>query len=300
MKSFKIAAVQYNSVVGDKASNLNLMISWTRKAKKAGAKLVMFPELNISGHAGSPAMVSEAEIVPQGKSVKRLEKLTKELDIYICAGIAEDDLGIHYNCQFIVGPKGYLGKQRKVHLSADEAFYFRGGTATPVYELALGRIAMIICADNLYPEMARCLAVKGAEVLLCPHAARCSVKDDGTFTAIPDDLKIQRKFVYDNKEKWKLIHRERASSNGCYVVLCNTAGKAAVHLEGVNADHAGGCMIIDPYGEVIAESKTKDIEEEMIVTKLDAEAVAKIRHSACFNLQNRRPEVFKILSEPTF
>lgn len=299
MKDFKVAAVQYTSAVCDKTGNMNAMISWTRKASEAGAELVMFPELNISGHAGSSAMVMEAECVPGGQSVKKIEQLAEELDIYICAGIAEDDLGIHYNCQFLVGPEGYIGKQRKVHLSVDEAFYFRGGTATPVFEVEFGRFAMIICADNIYPEMARCFAVKGAEILLCPHAIRYSETDDGTFAALPDDIQSHRQFVDDNKEKWKMLHRCRAFSNGCYVVLCNAVGNAAVHLDGVHADHAGGCMVINPYGEITAESKTQEIEDEMIVVRLDAEPVTRLRYSAGFSLQTRRPEVYRVLTELT-
>ena len=110
MKSFKIAVVQHASPVADKAGNLEQIISWTKKAKKAGAKLVLFPELNITGHAGDKAMVKEAEPVPGGPSTNRLAKLAKKLDIYICAGITEDDHYIHYNTQFIVGPEGFIGK----------------------------------------------------------------------------------------------------------------------------------------------------------------------------------------------
>ena len=104
--------------------------------------------------------------------MRRLERVAAEEKICICAGIAEDDRGIHYNTQFIVGPEGYVGKQRKVHPSQDEYFYFRGGTELPVFDLPFARVGIVICYDNLLPEVPRCLAVAGAELLLSPHAAR--------------------------------------------------------------------------------------------------------------------------------
>ena len=291
MNSFKIAVVQHGSPVGDKAGNLEQIISWTNKAKKAGAKLVLFPELNITGHAGDQAMVREAEPVPGGPSVERLTRLAKELDIYICAGITEDDHYVHYNTQFIVGPEGFIGKQRKVHMSGDEYFYFRGGTELPVFELPFARVGIIICYDNLFPEISRCLAVKGAEVLLCPHAAR--------FGDWPEDAADRYKAVESRKQRWRLTQSCRAFDNACFSVLCDTAGRSAMGISGVEANHAGGCMVVNPRGKVIAESRTKDIQDEMIVVELDAEVIAKRRSSAGLNLHRRRPEVFKVLSEPT-
>ncbi|MHC4395860.1 MAG: carbon-nitrogen hydrolase family protein [Planctomycetota bacterium] len=291
MKSFKLAIVQHNSNVGDKGGNLTQVISWTRKAKKAGTKLVLFPELNITGHAGDKAMVRHAEAVPGGPSVERLTKLANELDIYICAGICEDDHYIHYNTQFIVGPEGYIGKQRKVHLSGDEYFYFRGGTALPVFDLPFARIGIIICYDNLFPEISRCLAVKGAEVLLCPHAAR--------FGDWPEDAAGRYKAVESRKQRWRLTQSCRAFDNACFVALCDTAGRSAMNISGVEANHAGGCMVVNPRGKVIAESHSKDIQDEMVVVELDAKVISQRRSSVGLNLHRRRPEVFKVLSEPT-
>lgn len=291
MQDFNIALVQQHSPVGCKADNLAHTIEWIRRAKEQGAKLVCLPELNITGHAGHPAMVMEAEAVPEGPSVQALLRVARELEIYVCAGIAEDDRGLHYNTQFLVGPEGFIGKQRKVHLSGDEYFFFRHGTALPVFELPIARIGIIICYDNLFPEISRCLAVKGAELILAPHAAR--------FGEWPGDEEGRRQAVRRNKDHWRLVHRCRAYDNGCYVALCNAVGRAALNLEGVEANHAGGCMVIAPTGEVVAESRSLDIEEEMIVAALEGEAVARPRRSKCFNLQTRRPEVFKAICEPT-
>ena len=291
MESFKIALVQHSSPVGAKAENLKATVSWVKKASKAGAALVCLPELGISGHAGHPAMVEQAEPVPGGQAVAVLSGLAGDLGIHICAGICEDDRGIHYNTQFIVGPEGYVGKQRKVHLSGDEYFYFRGGTALPVFDLPFARVGIIICYDSTFPEVARCLAVQGAELLLASHAAR--------FGNWPRDAQSRRKAVRRSKDNWARVHACRALDNGCYVALCNTAGRSAVGIKGVEANHAGGCMVFDPRGSLFAESRSRDIRDEMLVAHLDGQIVAQRRSQACFNLQTRRPEVYRALAEPT-
>ena len=108
METFILALVQHDSPVGITDKNLDTTILWAHKARKAGASLVCFPELNITGHAGHADLVRDAEEVPGGSSCKRLIKLAEELDMYICAGIAEHERGIHYNTMFIVGPQGCL------------------------------------------------------------------------------------------------------------------------------------------------------------------------------------------------
>ncbi|NOZ19731.1 MAG: hypothetical protein GXP25_01445 [Planctomycetes bacterium] len=289
MRDVTIALIQHNSPVGQKTKNLEQTIAWTKKAKKKGAELICFPELNITGHAGHPDMVNEAEPVPGGETVHVLAGLARELGVYISAGIAEEDRGIHYNTQFLVGPGGYIGKQRKVHLSNDEYFYFRGGAELPVFELPLARVGIIICYDNILPEVSRCLAVKGAELLLCPHAAR-----SGKWRRNTD----RKKVVESVKKNWRMVHSCRAYDNGVYVAICNAAGRAAMRIKGVEANHAGGCMVIDPSGSIIAESKSKDVRDEMIAVLLKGDAVSARRRQSCFNLQTRRPEVFGVLAKP--
>jgi len=292
MQNFKIALVQHNSIVGRKKENLNNIIRWARKASQAGAVMVCFPELSVTGHVGHPTVTGQAEPVPQGPSLENCVAFHEILIyIYVCAGIAEEDRGIYYNTQFLVGPQGYVGKQRKIHLSLDEYYYFRAGTELSVFELSLVRLGIIICSDNFMPEISRCLVLKGAELLLCPHAGR--------FGKWPKDLPSQRKRVKDQKEIWRLVHSCRAYDNGCYVALCNLAGRSAVGIRGVQANHAGGCMVIDPNGHTIAESRSRSIREEIIVAQLDGDLPASRRSQPCFNLQTRRQEVFRCLSEPT-
>jgi predicted amidohydrolase len=290
MKDFVIALVQHESPVRRKARNLAATIEWARRAKRRGAAFVLFPELSLSGHAGHPAAVKNAEPVPGGDAVKRLCEVARELDLYLCAGIAEDDCGIHYNTQFIVGPEGYIGKQRKIHPSLDEYCYFRGGTQLPVFELPFARVGIVICYDNSFPETSRCLAVRGAELICGPRASRFG-KWTGESGA--------RKALGDCKDQWRREQACRAHDNGTYVALCNTVGRSARGIRGVEANHAGGCMLFDPEGRLVAESQTKNLNEEMLVVKLSGEAVAARRCEQAFNLLTRKPEAYRALVELT-
>lgn len=291
MDDLRLALVQHASPVGHKRENLEATLAWARQARDAGAHLVCFPELGITGHAGHPGMIAEAEPVPQGAGVSALVDLARELELFICAGIAENDRGVHYNTQFLVGPGGYIGKQRKVHLSSDEYFFFRGGTRLPVFDLPFGRVGIIICYDNNLPEMARCLAVDGAELLLCPHAAR--------FGAWPESAEARAQAIRRSKQEWSKVHACRTYDNGCYAALCNTAGRSALEIEGVEANHAGGCLVFGPNGDLLAESRAEDVVDEMVLVDLAGAAVAERRSRACFNLRTRRPDVFAALSRPT-
>jgi len=290
MEDVTIALVQHASPVGHKAENLDRTLALVRAAAASGATLIALPELGITGHAGHAAMVAEAEPVPDGPACRALNDLAAALRVTVSAGIAELDRGIHYNTQFLVGPDGYIGKQRKVHLSRDEYFYFRAGTRLPVVCAAGARIGTMICYDSDFPETARCLAVEGAEILLAPHAAR-----SGAWGTPEDRLRA----VAARKRHWALTLACRALDNGCFVAACNTAGRSADDLPGVDANHPGGCAVFDPYGALVAESRSTDVAEELVIATLDGSLVARRRSEACFNLQTRRPEVYGALVRPT-
>jgi len=290
METFTTALIQHASPVLSKQDNLARALALAAEAADVGATLVCFPELNITGHAGHEAMVSDAEGVPNGPSVNALVGFARSRGVYVSAGIAEEDLGIHYNTQVLIGPDGYLGKQRKVHLSRDEYFYFRAGTQMPVFALPFGRLGIVICYDNEFPEPARCLAVQGAEILLAPHAAR-----SGTW----QDDEQRRSCVRARKDAWRVTLACRARENGCYVLACNTAGRSADALDHVEANHPGGCMAFDPWGNVVAESQSLDVADEVVMVELDGQLAAKRRRQACFFLQTRRPEVYGALVKST-
>jgi predicted amidohydrolase len=292
MKDFTIALVQHASPLGSTADNLEATIGWIEKAAKRGADLICLPELGITGHGGHVSMIEAAEPVPDGPSCRRISELAAAHNMYVVAGLAEADRTMVYNTMFVIGPEGYLGKQRKVHLSRDEYFYFRHGTDLPVFELPFGKVGIVICYDNLFPEMSRCLVLDGAELILAPHAAR-------TFERWPRDAAKRRRAIREVKEDWRRVHCCRALDNACYVGICNTAGASTRHIKGVDANHAGGCLVVNPDGNVIAESRSRDIRDEMVITKLSARSLHDRRNQECLNLRVRRPEVFGAITRRT-
>ena len=162
--------------------------------------------------------------------------------------------------------------------------HYRPGSDLPVHDTGFCRVGTIICFDIIFPEVARLLALHGAEVLLAPHAARMGKwRDRG-----------QQRIVRDHKRLWNKVYASRAYDNGAYLVVTNQAGPA-----GPNTSHAGGIMVFDPWGDVIAESQTKVIEDEMVVCDLDADALLRRRSGSCFPLTVRRPEIYGDLARPT-
>jgi predicted amidohydrolase len=284
LEDMVVAAVQMNALLGETSANLKAITGWTRKAARAKADLVLFPELAITGHWCSGDAWKASQEVP-GPAVKEIEDLARKHNLYISVGIGERDAGIQYNTQILAGPSGFIGKQRKLHMSSDEYFYYRGGSEMPVLDAGKCRVGTVICYDNLFPEIPRILALKGAEVVLSPHASRFAKRWKN---------KGQSRVVAHQKSFYRKVYVSRAYDNGVYYVITNQAGKA-----GKETNHAGGIMIFDPQGEVVAESETKIIEDEMVVANLEASKYEERRSGRCFNLVTRRPRLFGEISLPT-
>ena len=112
MQALKIAAVAMNGLLGRTEDNLRAIDQWASRAKDSGADLVLFPELVVHGH-NDPNTWYAAEAVPGGRSVDHLCLLARTLDLYLSVGLSEKEQDIVYNTQVLVGPKGYIGAQRK-------------------------------------------------------------------------------------------------------------------------------------------------------------------------------------------
>jgi predicted amidohydrolase len=241
----------------------------------------------IHGHC-TPNTWQLAEAVPAGPSVARLEQIAKRHRLVLVAGMSEKENDIVYNTQVVVGPNGYLGKQRKLHLSRDEVFYYKGGREMPVFDIGPCKIGIVICYDNQFPEIARVLALRGAEVILMPHAGRFKLWDD-----TPASQAAARRYSHNFLKKYAL----RARENACFAILTDQVGRAGyVDMWPRDSEnqphHAGAALIWGPDGELIASTQEERIEEEMIVATLDAASIAEQRALANYMLRTRRPELF--------
>jgi predicted amidohydrolase len=287
MQTTRVAAVSMNGLLGESDKVLRAIDGWCARASAEQAQLVLFPELVIHGHC-TPNTWALAEPVPDGPSTARLIEIARRHRLVLCAGLSEKENDIVYNTQVLVGAAGYLGKQRKLHLSRDEAFFYKGGREMPVFDVGPCKVGIVICYDNQFPEVARVLALRGAEVLLMPHAARFKLWDD-----TPASEAAARHYAHSFLKKYSL----RARENACFAILADQAGRAGyVSLWPRDSEnqphHAGAALVWGPDGELLAGTQEERIREEMIVATLDAAQIAEQRALANYMLRTRRPELF--------
>jgi predicted amidohydrolase len=287
MQTTRVAAVSMNGFLGEPERVLNAISGWCERAAAEKADLVLFPELVVHGHC-TPNTWDLAEPVPDGPSVQRLVQIARQHRLTLSAGLSEKERDIVYNTQVVIGPTGYLGKQRKLHLSRDEVLFYKGGREIHVIDMGRCKVGIAICYDNQFPEIARVLALRGADVLLMPHAARMKMWDD---TA--ESEAAARRYSHD----YFLPLAMRARENACFAVLTDQAGRAGyvdsyprTHFN--QPHHAGVALVFDPDGMLLASAQTERICDEMVVATLDAALLAKQRSLPNYTLRTRRPELF--------
>src|SRR5476649_1290721 len=290
MKTTRVAAVSMNGLLGEPEKVLRGIDSWCERAAAEKVELVLFPELVVHGHC-TPNTWELAEAVPDGSSVARLVQISKRHRLVLCAGMSEKERDIVYNTQVLVGPDGYIGKQRKLHLSRDEVFYYKGGRELPVFDIGPCKVGMVICYDNQFPEIARILALRGADVILMPHAGRFKLWEDN-----PQSEATARRYSHNFLKKYAL----RARENACFAMLTDQVGRAGyVDLWLRDSEnqphHAGAALIWGPDGELIASTQEERIEEALIVATLDVALLTEQRALANYMLRTRRPELFEEL-----
>ena len=290
MQATRVAAVSMNGGLGEPVRILAAINGWCERAAAAKANLVLFPELVIHGHC-TPNTWELAEPVPDGPSVRQLSEIARRHGLVISAGLSEKERDIVFNTQVLVGPGGYIGKQRKLHLSRDEVNHYKGGRDIVVFDIGQCKVGTVICYDNQFPEVARVLALRGAEVILMPHAARFKPWSD----TAEEEAAARR-----HSSSFVAAYSLRARENSCFAVLTDQAGRAGT-LDSYPPDHenqphhAGTAFIWGPGGQVLAVAQQDRVQEEMIVADLDPALLAHERSLANYMLRTRRPELFSEL-----
>jgi predicted amidohydrolase len=276
-----------NSQLGTPEQTLAAIAGWCERAVAEKAELVLFPELVVHGHC-TPNTWELAEPVPGGPSVERLAQLGQRHQIFLSVGMSEKERDIVYNTQVLLGPRGYIGKQRKIHLSRDEVLFYKGGRELSVYDIGKCKVGTSICYDNMFPELARILALREADILLMPHAARLKMWDESA-----ESQAAARRYSFE----FLRVYGLRARENACFAILADQAGRAG-YVEAYPPNHpnqphhAGAAIVFGPDGEIIAHAQTERIREEMVVTTLDPAALAAERSQSNYPLRTRRPELY--------
>ena len=167
----KVAVVQMDVVLGQKDANVAKTVSKINEAADNGAKLIVLPEMINSGYIFNTReeAVGMAEQVPGGPTVQTWEKAARERNVYVVAGLPEIEGSDLYNSAVLIGPDGYIGKFRKMHLwDDDKVWYEPGNLGIPVFHTPIGKIAIIICYDMWFCEMWRIAKLKGADIVCVP------------------------------------------------------------------------------------------------------------------------------------
>lgn len=167
----RVACIQTEPIVGEKDRNVSRSLEMIAKAADNGARLLVLPELCNSGYVfnSRDEAFALSEPIPEGPTTKAWMEIAKARDLYIVAGITEREGDSLYNSSVVVGPSGYIGTFRKIHLWNEENLFFeRGNLGFPVFSTPIGRIGTFICYDGWFPESYRLCALQGADIICIP------------------------------------------------------------------------------------------------------------------------------------
>lgn len=221
---YTVAAVQFEPTMFEKARNIDRLLALCAEAAKAGARLIVTPEMGTTGYCwfDRAEVASQVEPIP-GPTTARFQALCAAHDCYIVIGMPEVDptTDLYYNSGVLIGPEGVVGTHRKSHPYISEPKWAASGATHAVYDTPIGRIAILVCMDLHFFETARLEALGGADVI-------CHISN-WLAERTPAPYWITRAF-----------------ENGCYVIEANRWG-----LERT-VQFAGGSCVIEPGGAVVA------------------------------------------------
>jgi N-carbamoylputrescine amidase len=271
-KSLRVALLQ-ESDRGSVAANLDAIEAGLRAAAAQGARLVLLQELHNGPYFcqhESTAEFDRAEPIP-GPSSARIGALAHELKLVVVASLFERRAaGIYHNTAVVFDcAKDICGKYRKMHIPDDpayyEKFYFTPGDLgfEPV-PTSVGKLGVLVCWDQWYPEAARLMALAGADLLLYPTAIGWDPADDAEEKA-------------RQREAWITVQRGHAVANGLPLLACNRTGFEAAPDAGRGLQFWGSSFGAGPQGELLAQAAND--KPELLIVDIDmarSEAVRRI------------------------
>ena len=274
---------------GDAEANLAVIEQRVAEAARQGARLVLLQELHNGAYFCQHESVHEfdlAERIP-GPTTERLGKLARQHGVVLVGSLFEKRAtGLYHNTAVVLDADGSIaGKYRKMHIPDDpgfhEKFYFTPGDLgfTPI-DTAAGRLGVLVCWDQWYPEAARLMALAGAEILLYPTAIGWDPGDDQA------EKDRQR-------EAWILSHRGHAVANGLPVLSCNRVGHEQSPLDAPGIDFWGNSHVLGPQGEFIAEAGG---EPQLLLAEVDMQRSEHVRRIWPF-LRDRRIDAYGDLTK---
>jgi predicted amidohydrolase len=305
MRNIRVATAQFQHAPGDRIHNLGRIEALARQGASAGAEIIAFPEMCLTGYwhlrkLGREEMDALAERVPEGEASQAILALSRELGVTLGAGLLERDAeGRLFNAYLVAMPDGRFAVHRKLHVFVSE--FLSPGSAYTVFDTPHGcRVGVLICWDNNLVENARITALLGAEILLAPHqTGGCDSVSPRGMKPIDPELWERRE---GNPEALRAEFRgpkgrgwlmrwlpSRAHDNGMFLLFSNGVGRDDDEVR------TGNAMVLDPYGDIIAESEA--LGDDLVIADLDASLLPS--SSGRRWMRARRPELYQPLVERT-
>ncbi|MEW6623832.1 MAG: nitrilase-related carbon-nitrogen hydrolase [Bacillota bacterium] len=269
MQKTKIALVQMQAILGRQKENLEKIKMFVEEAAENETQIICFPELAAHGYKKASFGHIAQEVSDIGQYFMQLADLH---NIVILVGIAEKARCQNpYITHLIARPKKDLGVYRKTHLGSSEKPFFAQGEDLPVFTTDTSTIGVQICWDLHFPEVTTIMSLQGAEIIFAPHASPT--------------------IVGDRKKIWMKYLTARAYDNAVFVAACNLIGN-----NGSEQTFCGGCLVIDPRGNIVAEDFNG--KESILYANLDDKIINTIRQKQgesmrhSFYLDSRRQDLY--------
>lgn len=272
MREISIAIVQMKPKLGEPEENLVKMSEMIAKiASQQRVDLIVFPELVTSGYELGVRFTEVAQRVP-GPTINLIAQRANDYGIYVAFGMVTKEKveSVLYNSAILVGPDGDLVEHyNKIHLRGEERMAFREGFRLPIAETDIGNIGFMVGYDLAYPEVARALALEGADLVCCLANWEATYMDE-----------------------WRTYLRSRAYENSLFIAGANRVG------EDVTLTFGGESMVIGPRGELYAtladetDPETGEPLEGFAIARIDLDQVRKNREEFQF-IQTRQPAVYR-------
>ncbi|WP_257388946.1 carbon-nitrogen hydrolase [Tahibacter caeni] len=270
---------------GSVAANLDAVEAGLREAAAAGAQLVLLQELHNGPYFCQHESIDEfdrAEAIP-GPSTERIGALAEQLKLVVVASLFERRAaGLYHNTAVVFDrSRAIAGRYRKMHIPDDPAFYEKfyftpGDLGFEPVQTSVGRLGVLVCWDQWYPEGARLMALAGAELLLYPTAIGWDPQDEAA--------EKQRQ-----REAWITVQRGHAVANGIPLLACNRTGFEAAPDGGRGIQFWGTSFVAGPQGEFLAQAGSD--ARELLVADIDLKRSEQVRRIWPF-LRDRRIDAY--------
>jgi len=286
----KIAIIQQSNTASHSA-NIAKLEQNIRACTAKGAELIVLQELHNGLYfcqTEDPSVFDQAETIP-GPSTELFGKLAKELSVVLVLSLFEKRApGLYHNTAVVIEKNGTIaGKYRKMHIPDDpayyEKFYFTPGDLgfEPIHT-SVGKLGVLVCWDQWYPEAARLMAMAGAEMLIYP-------------TAIGWESTDSKDEKHRQTDAWMIAQRAHAVANGIHVISCNRTGYEPDPSGVTNGiEFWGNSFVAGPQGEIIAQ--TSDITDENLIIDIDLTRTESVRRMWPF-FRDRRIDYYNDLTK---